>query len=522
MGEFIFMTIKGIYKLIVHPSTFVNDYLKKICNKKNLNNNFIISERLFSVISSEIISSKENFLEIKSFSINDIFYELIKYMRIYKFSEKNIDYVNEYGIDSKEIKAFLVLLHFFSISGIVSISFILRSKKYILNKDNINDIFNNLKKINSFFLNVENIDGKQYKVLFQIADINNNFLIFRGNNVLYKKQKVSEINSGFIDLKELNQHYYPSLFLWDEPVDIVYTWVNSEDENWREMILKYKSEEELDFDRYKNFDELKYSLRSIEQHIPWVRNIYIVTNCVKPDWLGGNNKHIKWIWHEDIFPNQDYLPTFNSHAIESCLHRITGLSEYFIYFNDDVFIMNDLKKTNFFNTNGCSISFMEPYGTSFYPRKIDNETYINAALNVKRLLEKEFNISPVQYHKHVPHVLRKSVLSEMENRFKENYDIVRKNKFREESDISTISFMYHHYSYIKKESVRGDCLEHLIRHTNYKIKTQSIKKIRPDFICINDGGGSSNDSEYKKWMLEFLEKYYPTPAVWEKNVETEN
>ncbi len=519
------MTAKGVYKLIRHPRTFLRDYLRKTYNKdlnnKDLNYNVIeISEKL-----SLITPVEKEFLYIKFLTIDTLLKELTKYVRIYKITEQNSNYY-EYGVDIQDFRAFLVLLHSFSTSVLASVSLIFKSRKYNLDKNNIIRIYNKLKNVNSFFIQIENIEGEQSKVLFQIADIiDDTFLVFRANNVLYKKQRFFEGNipdSGLIDLKELNQHFYPSMFLWDEPVDVVFTWVNSEDENWRSMILEYKSEDELDFDRYQNFDELKYSLRSIEKHIPWVRNIYIVTNCSKPNWLKEDDTNIKWIWHDDIFPRNEYLPTFNSHAIESCLHRIDGLSEYFLYFNDDVFVMKDLKKTNFFKTNGCSISFMESYGASFYPRKIEDESYINASLNCKRLLEKEFNISPIQYHKHVPHVLKKSVLFEMETLFKDSYEIVRQNKFREESDISTISFLYHHYSFFKKESVRGNCLGHLIRHTNYRAKARAIKKVRPDFICINDGGGSSNDSEYKEWMLEFLEKYYPTPAVWEKSVETEN
>ncbi len=515
------MTVKGFYKLIVHPRTFFRDYEKKLNQTESKIRDKEEKEKITSLISPVEL----NFAEIKSLTTETILTELVKYMRIYGFSENNFvekEAYYEYGIDIDQFRIFLVLLHSLSSNGLVSISLIVKSKRFTLNTSNISMVYDKLKNINSFFMTIENMDGEQYKILFQIADIVDEFLIFRTNNTLYKKQRfLEEIpNYGLIDLKSLNQHNYPSQLLWNKPVDVVYTWVNSEDENWKKMILEYKSEEELDFDRYQNFDELKYSLRSIDKHIPWVNNIYIVTNCAKPSWLDENSK-IHWIWHEDIFPNSDYLPTFSSHAIESCLHKINGLSEYFLYFNDDVFLMKNMEKTDFFKANDCSISFMESYGAGFYPREVDDESYINAALNGKRLLEEKFNISPVQFHKHVPHVLRKSILEEMEEAFEESYKVVRLNKFREKTDISTISFLYHHYSYFKKESVRESRLGHLIRHTNYRAKTRAIRQTRPHFICINDGGGSSSDSNYKEWMLSFLEKYYPLPAIWEKNENSE-
>lgn len=511
------MTLKGLYKLILHPHIFLRDYKKKLYKIKNKEEN----EKIIPLISPIV----KDFSEIKSLTMETVLLELKKYIRIYGFSEKDFlkeESYYEYGIDSDQFRSFLVLLSSLSSNGIFIITFTVKSKIFNLNTSNLNTIYNNLKTINSFFTTIENMDGNQYKILFQVADIIDDYIVFRTNNTLYKKQRFLEDipTSGLIDLKSLNKHNYPSQLLWNKPVDVVFTWVNSEDENWKKMILEYKSEEELDFDRYQNFDELKYSLRSIEKHISWVNNIYIVTNCAKPSWLDENSK-IHWIWHEEIFPSLDYLPTFSSHAIESCLHRINGLSEYFLYFNDDVFLMKDMQKTNFFKTNDCSISFLESYGAGFYPRELDNESYIDAALNGKFLLERKFNISPVQFHKHVPHVLRKSILSEMEEAFSENYEVVRSNRFRDKTDISTISFLYHHYSYFKKESVRESCLGHLIRHTNYRAKSRAINRKRPHFICINDGGGSSSDAKYKEWMLDFLERHYPVPAIWERNENLE-
>ena len=87
--------------------------------------------------------------------------------------------------------------------------------------------------------------------------------------------------------------------------------------------------------RFKDKDELKYSLRSVEKYLSWIRNIYIVTNGQIPNWLNLNDSKIKIINHSDLFTNQSHLPTFNSAAIESHLHRINGLSKKFIYLNDD-------------------------------------------------------------------------------------------------------------------------------------------------------------------------------------------
>ena len=77
--------------------------------------------------------------------------------------------------------------------------------------------------------------------------------------------------------------------------------------------------------RFEDNDELKYSLRSLEKHAPWVRNIYVVTNGQMPSWLDLNHPRIHLVTHEEIFLNKSHLPTFSSPAIESHLHRIKGI-----------------------------------------------------------------------------------------------------------------------------------------------------------------------------------------------------
>lgn len=82
----------------------------------------------------------------------------------------------------------------------------------------------------------------------------------------------------------------------------------------------------------------RYSLRSLEANAPWIRHIYIVTNGQVPSWLDTSNPRVSIVPHDAIFANRSVLPTFSSLAIEFNLHRIPGLSETFLYFNDDVFL----------------------------------------------------------------------------------------------------------------------------------------------------------------------------------------
>ena len=147
--------------------------------------------------------------------------------------------------------------------------------------------------------------------------------------------------------------------LYAEPIDIVYTWVDDTDINWQAHRKKHAIEYQpllnnLDANtknRYRNRDELKYSLRSIYKFASFVNHIYIVTSGQRPSWLKDDPK-ITLIDHQEIFPNKSDLPTFNSQAIEANLHRIPNLSEKFIYFNDDFFLGRCVVPEDFFSRSG--------------------------------------------------------------------------------------------------------------------------------------------------------------------------
>ncbi|KAA0165869.1 hypothetical protein FNF28_03374 [Cafeteria roenbergensis] len=176
-----------------------------------------------------------------------------------------------------------------------------------------------------------------------------------------------------------------------DPVDVVYTWVNGSDPVWLRQMRHFRSLEsaaaagatdagagtdaggatagnatsgedgeprppaERDggdtagANRYRDNEELRYSLRSLFKYAPWVRNVILVTNGQVPLWLNTDHPRIRVVTHEEIFPDSSQLPVFSSPAIEVHLHRIPGLSRRFIYFNDDVLLGADVWPDDFWS-----------------------------------------------------------------------------------------------------------------------------------------------------------------------------
>ncbi len=134
------------------------------------------------------------------------------------------------------------------------------------------------------------------------------------------------------------------------PIDIVILWVDGGDPEWRKDRAKYStnnpSDDNRDF-KFRDWDNLQYLFRGIDKFMPWVRKIHFVTYGHLPKWLNVENKKLNIVNHKDYMA-PSCLPCFNSEALEINIHRISGLAENFIYFNDDQFLLQPLKSTDFF------------------------------------------------------------------------------------------------------------------------------------------------------------------------------
>ena len=129
-------------------------------------------------------------------------------------------------------------------------------------------------------------------------------------------------------------------------MDAVITFVDGTDPLWQQDYLAATRQAAL-AKRYRDWGTLPYLLRGIQRHMPFIERVFLVVSRESqvPDWVDPTQ--VKIVYHADILPAA-CLPTFNSAAIELFLHRIPGLSEQFLYFNDDIFPMMDLTPEEFF------------------------------------------------------------------------------------------------------------------------------------------------------------------------------
>ncbi|WP_159081292.1 stealth conserved region 3 domain-containing protein [Nocardioides sediminis] len=307
------------------------------------------------------------------------------------------------------------------------------------------------------------------------------------------------------------------------PVDVVYTWVDGEDPEWNAARVARGGDElrqeSAGQARFRSRDELLHSMRSVHLFAPWVRTIHLVTAGQRPGWLADTAQldgRVRVVDHREILP-PDALPTFNSQAIETALHRVPGLAEHFVYLNDDVFLGRATRPELFFNAGGAFAAFVGD-GAVGLPGTAD-KPFLHAAATNRTLIEEAFGVAITQVMAHSPHPHRVSVLTEVEERFADAVGRTARSPFRAETDVSMLSSLAQHYGLVTGTAYAASAEHAFVDLSNARIERQ-LRQLRArdrDFFCIGDHHEYAVDADEVDAMLsEFLAGYFPVKAPWER------
>lgn len=330
--------------------------------------------------------------------------------------------------------------------------------------------------------------------------------------------------------------------LKNNKIDVVVTWVDFSDENWQKSYLKFVDNEKAKDKfvgaktRYAAQDTFKYFFRGIEKFAPWVNKVFFVTYGHTPAWLNKDADRLVIVKHEDFIP-KEYLPTFNSNTILLNLHRIKDLSENFILFNDDMYLTNFCKESDFFYKNlPCDMAVINPIVAPdfdpFWDMMLNNVCLINKNFDKKTQILKNLgkwfsfkygfknnfrNFCGLFYKKfsgfydcHLPNSHLKSVFSEI---WEKEYSVCHAtclNKFRNSNDITEWTMKYwqlasgkfHPCAKFKKGifvSLRGESYKRMIN-----------KNKRYKMICLND------DKDHMEDVDSYFKSFLPNKSAFEK------
>ena len=334
----------------------------------------------------------------------------------------------------------------------------------------------------------------------------------------------------------------------DNPIDFVIPWVDGSDKAW----LKEKNiagglspEENLDshLARYRDWHLLHYWFRGVEKFAPWVNKIHFVTWGHVQKWLNTNHPKLNIVTHADYIPAK-YLPTFCNHPIELNFHRIKGLTEQFVYLNDDMFMVNHLKPTDFF-INGLPrdqaiLSYITMTDTNPFPYyMLNNIGVLNRHFNKRQLIKQHKKLwyhaaygpsgiaknlllswtknFPGLENKHIHQPHLKTTFTEVWEKEYDKADATCLNKFRHMENITHFSvrdwqmakgqFVPINLDKIGKNfhiAQQPDALLDAIKHQKYKI------------ICANDTDALDNFEEIQPRLDQAFSTLLPETSSFEQ------
>ncbi|MFD6969594.1 stealth family protein [Streptomyces sp. NPDC059979] len=313
----------------------------------------------------------------------------------------------------------------------------------------------------------------------------------------------------------------------DFPIDAVITWVDDADPAWR----RRRDLAAADTDsgarscvdhaehRYRDRGELRYCLRSIAAYAPWVRRIFLVTDDQIPSWLATSHPQITVVQHRELFAEADRPPVFNSHAIESRLHLIPGLSEHFLYFNDDIFLGRPQQPQNYFLPSGLPKVFHDsravPPGV---PDGMD-DVFTASQKTTRQAVEEAVGRVYPHILAHAPYPLRRSLFAHVEDTMPGLLSATSRSVFRSATDVAPVTLAAH-LGLADGQAVMGE-LAHAYISTGRADEIERLSGMVhdrwPDAFCLADDESITlSAQEQQRVVTTFLEAYFPVASPYER------
>lgn len=280
------------------------------------------------------------------------------------------------------------------------------------------------------------------------------------------------------------------------PIDLVYTWVDGNDYHHARERSKYiRKTQSLHSEahcvgRYRASGELQASIQSALTFMPWLHRIYIVVADGQTPKHLPSDPRIMMVDHSIMYDTFGaHLPTFNSHSIEAHLFRIPGLSDQFIYANDDTFFGQPLTPHTFFLPDGKPKVFMTTIHLKPGIPTRSTPPYQSAQMNTSILLQRAFGRKRRKRLLHQARAITKSLYEYAWGHSMFQYSLMNSSasRFRSKSDIEPVGLILN-MGLETRKAVRGTVSSFyttITDHTNLPLLWNRIKQA-VQLYCIND------------------------------------
>lgn len=313
----------------------------------------------------------------------------------------------------------------------------------------------------------------------------------------------------------------------NEPIDVVYTWVDDSFPGYLDELRRYSSDvHDLNPNRTRdNLQILRFSLRSLERFAPWVNHVHLFTCRPQiPGWLDRETPGLSIVHHDEVMA-PDRLPTFNSFSIISHLHLIPGLSRRFIYLEDDMFLLSPAALQDFLASDGRVLVFERGRPTPPANRKPSRKDgpWNRALATTNGLLDARFGYRRRRTVNHVPLLIDRDFMAETLDFWPEAHERTRRSRFRAGDNLVPEYAL----PQVLLESGRGarasraECerligylgLENFYPWTAWWLRR--LDRRRPVFCTLNDNFGERPNPAVVRLVRERLERWFPERSRFE-------
>ncbi len=328
-------------------------------------------------------------------------------------------------------------------------------------------------------------------------------------------------------------------------IDFVVMWVDGGDPVWQAKKNEYSNSVDTSkksmnsLKAYRDWGTFKYWFRSVEKFAPWVHKVYLVTDQQKPAWLDLSADKLVLVDHTDII-NPDYLPVFSANPIESNIHRIPGLSERFVFFNDDMYLTAPVEPTDFFSEEGLpkyntalSPIIPERYGTgnfqindmeiitSYFTRDqiLKNGHFFSWRQGVKNimksLLYRNSKFICGFWESHLPYPLLKSTMNLVWKKERGVLEKTSSSRFRSPSDTNIWLFKYWQIA-SGQYAIGNPKLGGLFSLDNAGPNFWNlVNSGKYQVMCINDGFNVQNEELVMLDFIKAMDQLLPDKSLFE-------
>lgn len=304
-------------------------------------------------------------------------------------------------------------------------------------------------------------------------------------------------------------------------LDFVITWVDGSDEAHQQKKNKWAKsfdaskvrDDSMSDKRFDDSNELYYCIHLIRKNASFVRKIFLITDEQRPQWLSeakANELGVVIVDHKDIFGSDaGLLPVFNSTSIEGYIHNIEGLSEKFVYLNDDFFIIKPVEVSHFVSNDKLVLRgsyFIRGFNRLW--RALNRPLWLPfGGLNTCRALKQDWLWGLIPFCRaHAPYVCDKTELSKVFS------DIQRRNnaepKFRTVDQLNPLDIHFNRALKNKVAKIKyGDWFymtaATFCKHPPEKDIRMLTENKRIKFLCVQELCEATN--EERSQVLSFLD-----------------